>query len=150
MDHEDTGAFPGQTPPSAHRDISADPVFTGPVKRDSSGDETDFTQVTAERFEDAPEGQPAGSIHIQSLRLDLPKPPVLSTWLCLIVAWLFLGSAIPFTVFIGIPFNLVALILGAVCLSRGGILTGLLVFLLGTLGSLAVYFVGFFKFLSGL
>lgn len=76
------------------------------------------------------------------------KPPVFATWICLGLAWLFLGSKIPFTVFLGIPFALVSLLLAAVCLSRGGVITGVLVTLLGTVGSFIVYIVGLFRFLA--
>lgn len=76
------------------------------------------------------------------------RPPVLSTWICLLLAWFFLGSKVPFTVFIGVPFALVALLLATVCLSRGGVVTGVLVMLLGTAGSLVVYIVGLFRFLA--
>lgn len=80
--------------------------------------------------------------------LDMPRPPVVSTWICLALAWLFLGSKVPFTIFIGLPLDLLALILAAVCLSRGGLFTGVLVLLLGTVGSVAVYLVGLFRFLA--
>jgi hypothetical protein len=80
--------------------------------------------------------------------LSMLKPPVISTWICLAVAWLFLGSKIPFTVFIGIPFDLAALFLALMCLSRGGMFTGLSVLLLGTVGSLVVYLIGIFRFLT--
>lgn len=76
------------------------------------------------------------------------KPPVLSAWICLAIAWLFLGSKIPFTIFIGIPFDLAALLLGAICLSRGGVVTGASVLFLGTIGSFVVYLVGLFRFLG--
>ncbi|MDR1744797.1 MAG: hypothetical protein LBS30_03475 [Planctomycetota bacterium] len=75
------------------------------------------------------------------------RPPVLSAWICLVIAWLFLGSKIPFTIFIGIPFDLVALLLGAICLSRGGVGTGVSVLFLGTIGSAIVYLIGLFRFL---
>lgn len=74
------------------------------------------------------------------------KPPLLATWICLALAWIFLGSKVPFTVFLGIPFNLAALILAASCLSRGGVKTGMLVMGLGTVGSLLVYLIGVFRF----
>lgn len=77
------------------------------------------------------------------------KPPKLAAWGCLIAAWLFLGSSAPFTVFLGLPLALAAVVLGAVCLSRGGNFTGVAVLALGTVGSLAVYLVGLFRFLAG-
>lgn len=86
---------------------------------------------------------PSGSAEMPAFM----KPPVFATWLSLAIAWLFLGSKIPFTVFLGIPFSLVAVFLAAICLSRGGALTGSLVMLLGTVGSLVVYIVGLFRFL---
>lgn len=105
---------------------------------------------TQERFErrDLP-----GGIHVMfssrsSAANGLLRPPVVSTWICLLLAWFFLGSKVPFTVFIGIPLDLVALLLAAVCLSRGGVLTGIFVMLLGTIGSVIVYLVGLFRFLA--
>lgn len=80
--------------------------------------------------------------------LSMAKPPAVSTWICLAIAWLFLGSKIPFTVFIGIPFDLAALFLALICLSRGGVFTGLSVLLLGTVGSIVVYLIGVFRFLA--
>lgn len=77
---------------------------------------------------------------------SLLRPPVLSTWICLGLSWLFLGSRLPFTVFLGLPLTLVAVLLAAICLSRGGLITGLLVTLLGTAGSFVVYIVGLFRF----
>lgn len=75
------------------------------------------------------------------------KPPVLATWICLALAWIFLGSKVPFTVFLGIPFDIAALMLAMACLTRGGVATGMLVLGLGTIGSLLVYLVGIFRFL---
>jgi hypothetical protein len=62
------------------------------------------------------------------------------------VSWLFLGSSIPFTVFLGVPLSLAAILLAVACLSRGGTLTGLAVLALGSVGSFAVYLVGLFRF----
>ncbi len=76
------------------------------------------------------------------------KPPLLATWLCLLIAWVFLGSKLPFTVLLGLPLNVLALFLAAVSLSRGGVITGMLVFLLGTAGSLVVYLIGLFRLLA--
>ncbi|MCD8140122.1 MAG: hypothetical protein LUE17_10170, partial [Planctomycetaceae bacterium] len=76
------------------------------------------------------------------------RPPTIATWVCLIIAWFFLGSAVPFTIFLGIPFDIAALFLAIVCLSRGGIITGISVLALGTAGSLVVYLVGLFRFLA--
>lgn len=78
----------------------------------------------------------------------MPGPPVVATWVCLAVAWLFLGSRIPFTVLLGVPFDLVALLLAVVSLTRGGVFTGIFVLLLGTVGSLVVYLIGLFRFLA--
>ena len=80
--------------------------------------------------------------------MPLLKPPAIATWLCLGLAWLFLGSKLPFTIILGIPTNLIALLLAAVCLTRGGVFTGIFVFILGTAGSLIVYLVGLFRFLT--
>jgi hypothetical protein len=76
------------------------------------------------------------------------KPPVIAAWACLIIAWFFLGSKVPFTVFLGIPFDMAALLLALVCLSRGGFFTGIAVLALGTAGSLFVYVVGLFRFIA--
>ncbi len=76
------------------------------------------------------------------------SPPRVAAWICLALAWLFLGSSVPFTVLIGVPLALAALLLAAVCLTRGGVVTGLAVLALGSVGSLAVYLVGLFRFLT--
>ena len=125
-----------------------DPALSGPDTGRHSGPDAAFTRVEVERMNENNDFRRATGIHMQTLSLQLPHPPVVSTWICLIAAWLFLGSSIPFTVFIGLPVNIAALVLGAVCLARGGLMTGLLVFILGTIGSLLVYMVGLFKFLS--
>lgn len=78
----------------------------------------------------------------------LLKPPSIATWVCLLAAWFFLGSRVPFTVFIGLPLNLAAIVLAIVCLTRGGLFTGLSVMLLGSVGSIVVYLVGLFRFLA--
>lgn len=75
------------------------------------------------------------------------KPPVVATWICLAAAWLFLGSKVPFTIFIGVPLDLVALLLGTICLTRGAVTTGTFVLFLGTVGSFIVYLIGLFRFL---
>lgn len=80
-------------------------------------------------------------------RYPMGKPPRIAAWICLVIAWLFLGSSLPFTVFLGVPFALAALLLGAVCLTRGGTATGLAVMALGSVGSFVVYIVGLFRFL---
>ncbi len=77
------------------------------------------------------------------------KPPVVAAWICLVLAWLFLGSSLPFTVFLGVPLALIAILLGAICLSRGSMLTGIAVLALGSVGSFVVYLVGLFRFLAG-
>lgn len=79
--------------------------------------------------------------------IESVRPPIVSAWICLALAWLFLGSRVPFTVFLGIPLDLAALFLGTICLSRGALFTGLGVLILGTAGSLIVYLVGVFRFL---
>lgn len=76
------------------------------------------------------------------------KPPVVLTWLSLFVAWLFYSSAAPFTVFLGIPANILALGLALISLTRGAVGTGVLVLLFGTAGSVIVYLVGLLRFLS--
>ncbi len=79
----------------------------------------------------------------------LPRPPVWTTWILLALAWVFLGSSVPFTVLIGLPLNLAALLLAIICMSRGGVVTGVLVLILGTVGSFIVYLTGLFMFLGG-
>ncbi len=76
------------------------------------------------------------------------NPPRLAAWICLALAWLFLGSSVPFTVLLGVPLDLAALLLALVCMTRGGLFTGLAVLALGTAGSLVVYIVGLFRFLT--
>lgn len=75
------------------------------------------------------------------------NPPRLAAWICLVLAWIFLGSSKAFTVFLGVPLDLVALLLATVCMARGGVLTGVVILALGTVGSFAVYLVGLFRFL---
>lgn len=91
--------------------------------------------------------QAAGGGSSYGASIPFLKPPVLTTWICLLLAWLFLGSKIPFTVFLGVPFALAALFLSTICLSRGGLITGLLVMILGSVGSIVVYLFGLFRFL---
>ena len=81
-------------------------------------------------------------------QFPMQKPPTAAAWVCLALAWLFLGSSVPFTVFLGIPFALASLLLATVCLTRGGLFTGLAVLALGTAGSLVVYLVGLFRFVA--
>ena len=84
-----------------------------------------------------------------SPQYPIPKAPVWATWIVLFLAWFFLGSSVPFTVLIGLPLNVAALILAVVCLTRGGIKTGVLVLVLGTIGSVIVYLTGLLMFLTG-
>lgn len=137
--HSDTGAptpSPESTLPAVDdiQRVDTEPMDSGPQYRYGT---------RAPRH-----GQEQANPFGNSGQMAFMKPPVLATWLCLAIAWLFLGSKIPFTVFLGIPFAMVALLLAAVCLSRGGVITGALVMLLGTAGSLVVYIVGLFRFLA--
>lgn len=137
--------------------VSPDPLKP-PAVESPVGSLGDFQRVEAERVEEeGPRGfagqEMPGGVHVMfssvsGNALDMPKPPVLSTWICLFLAWFFLGSKVPFTVFVGLPLDVVALVLALICLSRGGMVTGLLVLLLGTAGSLFVYLVGLFRFLA--
>lgn len=111
----------------------------------SDDDNEKFTRVEVERMDGERQGMPS-SLQI----MQLPNPPFWSTWLCLILAWLFLGSAVPLTIFIGAPLNIAALFLALTCIARGGLFTGLLVLFLGTAGSVFVYMVGLFRFISAL
>ncbi|MCC8167385.1 MAG: hypothetical protein LIQ31_14910 [Planctomycetes bacterium] len=104
-------------------------------------------QFSYEQFSTPGGGMSFGFSSYSDSSRPLPKPPVVATWLCLAVAWLALGSKIPFTVLIGLPFNIAALFLATVSLGRGGLFTGFSVLLLGTVGSLVVYLVGLFRFL---
>ncbi len=113
------------TPPSGH----FEQIF---IKQTPDG--TEFTRVSGD-----------GGI---SSNFIMPKPPVWSTWICLFLAWVFLSSPIPFTIFLGLPLNIAALVLALVSLMRGGIGTGILVLALGTVGSVVVYLVGLLRFLS--
>lgn len=112
-------------------------------------DEGEFTQVEVERME-AETGGMRGGVFIHQSGGPFPKPPVIGAWACLFLSWLFLGSKIPFTVFIGIPFNIVALFLGLLCAGRGASISGGMILLLGTVGSCVVYLFGLIKFLGGL
>lgn len=138
MDEERTDDFQGGGLPARDevQRVDAEPMDSGPHYR--YGRKAPHFQTN----EDNPFGPMDGAA------MPLLKPPVLSTWICLLVSWLFLGSKVPFTVFLGVPFSLVALLLAAVCLSRGGVITGVLVMIMGTAGSLIVYIVGLFRFLA--
>ena len=91
-----------------------------PTTGHGSGDfDGEYTRIEVESFETTDKGG-----YGQSPRFLLPKPPFWSTWICLLLAWFFLASPIPFTVFIGLPLNLAALVLAFFSLGRGGIKTG--------------------------
>lgn len=116
------------------------------MDKDAAKSETSYIRVEAERidresrrFNSSPPPQ-----------YIIPRPPVWATWLLLFLAWLFLGSSIPFTVLIGLPLNLAALFLSLICLTRGGVITGMLGLVLGTIGSFIVYLTGLFMFLGKL
>ncbi len=141
-----------------------------PVVSPPTSDEVQ--RVETERVEHAAKAEPGGSyrfthteyrfghreaegggmhVHYASGSSDfspLAKPPIVATWVCLLIAWFFLGSKVPFTVLLGLPLNIIALLLAMVSLSRGGVVTGVLVFLLGTAGSLIIYLVGLFRLLA--
>lgn len=122
---------------------SNDDIWSGPGTNPlaSANPDPEYTRVEAERIEDG--GGVRGYAFVErQAAVNPPKPPVVSTWICLFLAWLFLGSSVPFTIFIGLPLNFAALFLGTICLARGGILTGILVLLLGTIGSVVVYLMG--------
>ncbi|MCC8110017.1 MAG: hypothetical protein LIQ30_13445 [Planctomycetes bacterium] len=104
-------------------------------------------QFTYEKFSTPGGGMAFGFSSYSDGSRPLPKAPVAATWICLALAWLALGSKIPFTVLIGLPFNIAALFLATVSLGRGSMFTGFSVLLLGTVGSIVVYLVGLFRFL---
>ncbi|MCC8189995.1 MAG: hypothetical protein LIP77_05065 [Planctomycetes bacterium] len=112
-------------------------------------DAQDFTRVDVERMDDyaEPAGPAAPGVFLH-IRQGFLRPPILSAWLCLAAAWFFLGSPIPMTVFIGLPLAIAAVILAAVCLTRGGLFTGLAVMFLGTAGSLVAYLYGWVRLLT--
>ena len=115
-----------------------------PTSGHGSGDfDGEYTRIEVESFETTDKGG-----YGQSPRFLLPKPPFWSTWICLLLAWFFLASPIPFTVFIGLPLNLAALVLAMISLGRGGIKTGILVMILGTIGSAIAYLTGWLNLLG--
>ena len=108
----------------------------------------EYTRVEAERMDQ--ESAPGFSYaHIQQQPLPNQKAPVAATWIFLVLAWLFLGSPALFTIFIGLPLNLIALFLALTCLGRGAVGTGVLGLLMGTVGSCIVYFVSWVSLLGG-
>lgn len=62
------------------------------------------------------------------------KAPILAMWICLVLAWILLGSTKPFTVVLGAPLDLAAFILAIVCITRQRIFHGVL----GIIGSVLV------------
>ncbi len=110
------------------------------------GTDDQYTKVDVERIDPEP---PRGYTQPPPQQFIMPRPPVWTAWILLVLAWLFLGSSVPFTVLIGLPLDLAALVLGLVCLTRGGVVTGVLVLILGTAGSFIVYLTGLFMFLGG-
>lgn len=136
-------------PASAKRDRRSPDYSIEPTLEDhnttSSAEEENYTRVEVERIYEGPETKRA-SMQI----LQLPNPPIWSAWICLALAWLFLGSETPLTVFIGAPLDIAALFLGLTCLARGGFFTGIAVLFLGTAGSIFVYMIGLIKFISTL
>lgn len=151
MEDEEKGGMPGTG------GVSPDPLNPSAASP-PSGVHGDFQRVDVERVESPGERQFGGQempgrVHVMFSSvsgdpLNMPKPPVLSTWICLFLAWFFLGSKVLFSVFVGLPLDAAALILALICLSRGAMVTGILVLLLGTVGSLIVYLVGLFRFFA--
>lgn len=80
----------------------------------------------------------------------LPKAPIIAGWICLFIAWFFFASQIPFTVLVALPFDLAAIVLGLVCLSRARLGHGLAILLLATVGSLLIYLVSLTFFVGGI
>ncbi|MCD8351107.1 MAG: hypothetical protein LUC93_10910 [Planctomycetaceae bacterium] len=148
----------GEAMPPAIDDVQrvdAQPIDGGPAIAPQGGNAGTTGATGSEgggfRFESYSTPGGHGSVHVFTTNLGaagMLRPPTVATWVCLIIAWFFLGSKVPFTVFLGIPFDLAALFLAIVCLSRGGIFTGISVLALGTAGSLVVYLVGLLRFLA--
>ncbi len=145
---------PVVSPPAADevQRVDAEPLDAGSLGKGGGDSGRDFRYAHAEyRF--GHRDSDSGGIHVHyasgsSDFAPLAKPPLLATWLCLLIAWFFLGSRVPFTVLLGLPLNIIALLLAMVSLSRGGVVTGVLVFLLGTAGSLIIYLVGLLRLLA--
>ncbi|MCC8180427.1 MAG: hypothetical protein LIP23_05905 [Planctomycetes bacterium] len=79
----------------------------------------------------------------------MPRAPIFSTWLCLLIAWFFFASQTLFSVFLAIPFNIAAIVLALVCMTRLAVFTGIIVLFLATVGSLAIYIVSLVFFVGG-
>lgn len=62
------------------------------------------------------------------------KAPILAMWICLVLAWILLGSTKPFTVVLGAPLDLAAFILAIICITRRRVFHGVL----GIIGSIVV------------
>ncbi len=78
----------------------------------------------------------------------LPKAPVAGAWITLLVAWFFYAAQVPFTVLLAVPVNLAALALAIICMARGRPGHGILIMILGTVGSLCTYLVSLLTFLG--
>lgn len=127
--------------------MSADNQPNPPVVDDSITVEAERMEETRYNFGRRPGDDfgPGAGPH-----LPFPKAPVLSSWICLAIAWFFFASQIPLTVVVAIPFDLAAVVLAAICISRGKLFSGGLVLVLATVGSLVVYLVSLAFFVGGI
>lgn len=114
-------------------------------------DPEDVTRVDVERMDgEAMSTSGGGGFDHREIMAPPPSPGLISvTWCCLLLAWFFFASQVPFTVILAIPLNLAALVLALTCLMRGGLKTGVLVLLLGTVGSFIIYMVSLSIFVVG-
>ncbi|MDR1613374.1 MAG: hypothetical protein LBT97_11435 [Planctomycetota bacterium] len=78
------------------------------------------------------------------------KAPVLAMWICLVLAWILLGSTKPFTILLGAPLDAAAFVLAIFCMVRGRVFQGVL----GLIGSLVaapiVYAIAFGAMAAGM
>lgn len=103
--------------------------------------EVEVERVGADGFDRRPDTGP-------DPMAGLPKAPVAAAWLTLLAAWFFYAAQVPFTVFLAVPVNLAALALAVLCMTRGRPGHGILIVILGTVGSLCTYLISLITFLG--
>lgn len=113
-------------------------------------DPEDVTRVDVERMDGESMSASGDGFDHREVMAPPPSAGLISvTWCCLLLAWFFFASQVPFTVILAIPLNLAALVLALTCLLRGGLKTGVLVMVLGTVGSFIIYMVSLSVFVVG-
>ncbi|MCC8179896.1 MAG: hypothetical protein LIP23_03160 [Planctomycetes bacterium] len=70
------------------------------------------------------------------------RAPIVAMWICMVLGWIALVVPIPFTVFIGAPLAIIALILAIVSIKRGRKLQGIIGCIGSTVVSIIAYLIG--------